>query len=207
LHTWNTWNCCGYALNEHVDDVGFVRELIRRLGDQYPIDRKRIYATGLSNGAMLAYRLGCELAGEIAAIAPVAGALNAEACAPSEPVSVIVFHGTADEHVLYEGGAGGKQFPGAKPRVDRSVAHGVSTWVRADACPPVPQTETIGTVTKQSYANCRNGTEVVLYTIAGQGHAWPGGIPGIRNGNVDLPTRDISATNLMVDFFLAHPKR
>jgi polyhydroxybutyrate depolymerase len=207
LRTWSTWNCCGYALNENVDDVAFIRELIRRLRDQYPIDRKRIYAAGLSNGAMLAHRLGCELADEIAAIAPVAGALNSETCAPSEPVSVIVFHGTADEHVLYEGGMGVKQFPGAKPRVDRPVSHAVSTWARVDGCAPVPQTETMGTVTKRAYASCRNGSEVVLYTIAGQGHAWPGGVPGIGNGNVDPPTREISATNLMVDFFLAHPKR
>ena len=207
LQTWNTWNCCGYAMNENIDDVGFIRELIRRLGDQYPIDPKRIYATGLSNGAMLAHRLGCELAGEIAAIAPVAGALNADACTPSEPVSVMIFHGSADEHVLYEGGAGGKQFPGAKPRTDRPVSHAVSTWARIDGCDETPRTETSGTVTKRAYDNCRNGTDVVLYSIAGQGHAWPGGVPGIRNGNVDVPTREISATHLMVDFFLGHPKR
>jgi len=207
LLTWNTWNCCGYAMNENVDDVGFVRELIHRLHDRYAIDRKRIYVTGLSNGAMLAHRLGCELADRIAAIAPVAGALNSDACAPSEPVSVIVFHGTDDEHVPYEGGAGGKQFPGAKPRTDRAVTHAVSTWARVDGCAPVPQRETKGHVTKDGYRDCRSGTEVVLYTIAGQGHAWPGGVPGIRNGNVDAPTREISATDLMVDFFLAHPKR
>ena len=207
LLTWNTWNCCGYAMNENVDDVGFVRALIHRLSGRYDIDRKRVYATGLSNGAMLSYRLGCELAEEIAAIAPVAGALNTPSCAPSEPVSVMIFHGTADEAVRYEGGIGSKRFPGAAPRADRSVAEAVATWVRIDACDPAPRTETRGAVTRQSYRDCRNGTEVVLYTIAGQGHAWPGGIPGIRNGNVDPPTLEISATDLMIDFFLAHPKR
>ncbi len=206
LLTWNAWNCCGYGVKTGVDDVGFVRALIQRLAHDYSVDRKRVYVTGLSNGAMLAYRLACELADEIAAIAPVAGALNTDACTPKQPVSVIAFHGRDDRYVRYDGGAGGGYIPGSVTRVDRSVVHAMSTWARIDGCAAAAPRESRGHVTRDGYRDCRNGTEVVVYTIAAQGHAWPGGTPGIRNGNVDAPTREISATDLMVDFFLAHPK-
>src|SRR5208282_2572641 len=101
LLTWNSGNCCGYALDNNVDDVGFIRALIDELVKTRSIDPKRVYATGMSNGGMMTYRLGCELSDKIAAIAPVAGALSVENCQPTNPVSVIIFHGTADEHVLY----------------------------------------------------------------------------------------------------------
>src|SRR4051812_5775513 len=74
--TWNAWRCCGLALERKVDDVAFVRALVDEVARRYPVDRKRVYATGFSNGGMLTYRLGCELGDVFAAIAPVAGALN-----------------------------------------------------------------------------------------------------------------------------------
>jgi len=207
LLTWNAWTCCGYAMNNNVDDVGFVRELIAALKRRYSIDDKRIYATGLSNGGMLSYRLACELSGQIAAIAPVAGALNTDSCAPKQPVSVLIFHGTEDQYVLYEGGVNKKRFPGSEPRADRSVAHAFATWSRLDKCHPQPPTQISEGVRKTACINGTGGTEVVLYTIEGQGHAWPGGQPGLRNGNVDPPTQQISATDTMIEFFLQHPKR
>ena len=85
LLTWNSGNCCGYALDHQVDDVGFLRALVERLLTQYPIDPKRVYATGISNGGMMSYRLACEASDLVAAIAPVAAALNTE-CKPVEPV-------------------------------------------------------------------------------------------------------------------------
>ncbi|MGH6612384.1 MAG: alpha/beta hydrolase family esterase, partial [Burkholderiaceae bacterium] len=86
LLTWNAWDCCGYAMQNEVDDVGFTRELIVALKSRYSIDANRIYATGLSNGGMMSYRLACELSDQIAAIAPVAGSLNTDSCTPREPV-------------------------------------------------------------------------------------------------------------------------
>lgn len=207
LLTWNTWNCCGYAMQHDVDDVGFVRELIATLKRRYAIDRKRIYATGLSNGAMMAHRIGCELSDQIAAIAPVAGALNADSCVPRAPVSVVIFHGTADEHVLFEGGRNRKHFPGAKPRVDRSVEHAFTTWAQINGCQPAPPIQHATNVAKTACIDGIDGAEVVLYAIEGQGHAWPGGRPGIRNGNVDPPSQQISATDVMIEFFLRHPKQ
>ena len=82
LLTWNAWNCCGYALKNGIDDVDFIRALIEGLQKRYAIDSKRMFATGLSNGAMMSYRLACELSDKIAAIAPVAGGMNTDTCRP-----------------------------------------------------------------------------------------------------------------------------
>lgn len=207
LLTWNAANCCGYAMQQNVDDVGFVRELIAVLKQQYAIDPRRVYATGLSNGGMMAYRLGCELSDQIAAIAPIAAALNTESCTPEQPVSAVIFHGTEDQYVLFNGGINNKRFPGARPRVDKSVHHAYTTWARITKCQPAPSMRLDTHVVKTACTNGTNGSEVVLYAIEGQGHAWPGGKPGVRNGNVDPPSPQLSATEVMIEFFLRHPKQ
>ena len=192
LLTWNGGNCCGYALDHQVDDVAFIRTLIDDLSARLPIDDRRVYATGMSNGGMMTYRLGCELADRIAAIAPVAGALNVESCSPAEPMSVVAFHGTADQHVLYEGGAPIVQVD-PHPRVDTSVAESVGFWVEHDGCRPIPTREQTGSLIHNTYRDCAAGVGVELYTIVGGGHAWPSG--------------EFSATDVMWEFFAAHPRR
>ncbi len=203
LLTWNAGNCCGYALDNNVDDVGFIRALIAQLQRDYPIDTRRVYATGMSNGGMMSYRLGCELSDHLAAIAPVAGALNVE-CKPSTPISVIAFHGTADQHVLFDGGAP-KIKADPHPREDQSVAYAMNFWAQHNRCEATPQREERGHVIHETYTNCANGVAVELYAITGEGHTWPGGQRGSALG--DVPTRDISATNVMWEFFKAHPKK
>ncbi len=203
LLTWNAGHCCGYAFEEKIDDVGFIRTLIEKLQSQFNVDPKRIYATGMSNGAMMTYRLGCELSDKIAAIAPVAGTLGTESCRPESPVSVIIFQGTADEHVLYEGGKPRKGF-GKPERVDKSVSYAVSLWARNNGCSPVPQRQEKGNIVQETYTGCREGKEVILHTIKGGGHAWPGGEKGRLQA--DEPTQEISATELIWDFFSRHPK-
>jgi polyhydroxybutyrate depolymerase len=202
LLTWNAGTCCGYALEHNIDDVGFIRTLLERLEQQVRIDPSRIYVTGISNGGMMTYRLACDLADTVAAIAPVAAALNEEDCSPSRPVSVIIFHGTADEHVPYNGGIGSKA---RDERVDKPVRYAVSFWVNRNRCSPNPVVEEFGSIRKETYGGGIDGTEVVLYTILGGGHAWPGGEKGYRWG--DEPTKEISATDLMWEFFASHPKR
>jgi polyhydroxybutyrate depolymerase len=204
LLTWNAGNCCGYALDSKTDDVGFIRDLIDGLDGRLPLDLARVYATGISNGAMMSYRLACELSAKLAAIAPVAGALNLENCQPVEPVSVIIFHGTADQHVLFEGGKPLKQLDQAHPRIDKPVSYAVDFWVKADGCDPEPAREASGNVVRQSWTGGKNGSEVALYAIRGGGHAWPGGDPGWAGG--DTPTREISATPIIWDFFKRHPR-
>ena len=206
LLTWNTWVCCGTAHQLHVDDVAFVRAMVQAITGEYLVDRKRIYATGMSNGGMMAYRLGCEAADLFAAIAPVAGALDTESCKPSAPVSAIIFHGEADKHVPYQGGKPTATIDRRHPRVDNPVSYAVDVFTRANGCALQPTRTKTGHVRHDVYSTCKNATAVELYSIEGQGHAWPGGQKGLRAGNVDPPTTEISATNLMWDFFKAHPK-
>jgi len=188
----------------NVDDIAFFRQLIDYLESNYRVDPKRIYATGLSNGAIMTYRLGVELWDKIAAIAPVSGALNYDKSLPEKPVSVIIFHGTADKYVPYDGGVG-KSSGGQ--RQDKSVAYAVDFWVKENGCNPVPVRTEQGSIIKDDYKAGKAGSEVILYTIKNGGHAWPGGISGIRYGNVDNPTQEICATDLIWDFFKKHPKQ
>jgi polyhydroxybutyrate depolymerase len=204
LLTWDAANCCSYAYEHHVDDVGFVAALLDELEREYAIDGRRIYVTGMSNGAMMTYRLGCQLADRIAAIAPVSGSLEDDPCVPAVPVPVIIFHGTDDQHVPYDGGYGPHQL---YRHYDTPVSHAVSFWVRRDGCDPTPHTTTSasGNIVTDTYSGGLGGSEVVLYTIRGGGHAWPGGMRGAYPG-ADEPTHEISASELMWDFFERHPK-
>ena len=202
LLTWNSGNCCGYAMKNNIDDVNFMRALIEKIENDYNADKKRIYFTGISNGAMMSYRIACELSDKIAAIAPVAEALNCP-CNSKHPVSVIIFHGTEDQHVPYNGGAGEKS---VEKRIDNSVSYAVNLWTKNNDCMPTPKREDFGNIIHDIYTGGQAGSAVELYTIKGQGHAWPGGKKGLRNGNADDPTQEISATDIMWEFFKSHPK-
>src|SRR3954470_2104389 len=85
------------------DDVGYVARLLDDLATVVPVDPKRVYATGMSNGGMMCYRLAAELSDRIAAIAPVAGTMIGPEIRAKRPVSVLHFHGTRDTFVSYEG--------------------------------------------------------------------------------------------------------
>jgi polyhydroxybutyrate depolymerase len=201
LLTWNGGTCCGYAQEKGVDDVGFVRAVITDVQTLATIDEKRIYATGLSNGGILSHRLACEAADIFAAVAPVAGTLNFVPCQPAQPISVIEFHGTEDQHILYDGGAG----PEALVDVGfASVSDSVEFWVSANACNPEPETRLLETTQHEVWTGCTDSTAVELYTIIGGGHAWPGGASGWPGA--DEPTQAISASQLIWEFFAAHPK-
>ncbi len=204
LLTWNAGNCCAYAYKERVDDVGFISALIDHISKEVNIDPRRVYVAGLSNGAKMAYRLACQLSDKIAAIAPVAGSMEEPDCVASSAVSVIAFHGTADKHVLYEGGAPEKSAD-RLPRVDNSVAKSVGYWVNNNQCNPLPAQSQTGSVRMDWYTGCMSGSEVILYSIIGGGHAWPGGTQ-VRSV-ADTPTTEIDATKEIVNFFLSHPKK
>ena len=201
LLTWNGGTCCGYAQEENIDDVGFVRAIVTDLRSLANIDPKRIYATGMSNGAILSQRLACEATDLFAAIAPVAGTLNFPSCSPTQPISVIEFHGTADEHVPYDGGYG----PKSLVNVDfASVQKSVGFWTQFDGCSPQSQTNSFDDIQHEVWTGCAGSTSVELYTILGGGHSWPGGAGGWPGS--DQPTQTISASQLIWEFFAAHPK-
>jgi len=206
--SWNAGHCCGEALAQNVDDVGFVRALIIELEDNLRVDPKKVYAAGISNGGAMVHRLGAELSDQLAAIAVVSGVLGGKATTdsplfiPPEPthaVSVIIFHGMADQLVPYEGGHG---VVATGDRIDLSVSDAVNFWVAADKCSMFAQIETSsgGQVVKEVHSGGDNGTEVVLYTIVNGGHAWPGAT------TADEPSRIVPATDLIWEFFAAHPK-
>ncbi len=205
LLTFNAGNCCGYALKHSADDVGFTAALIDTLAKRFSIDRNRVFATGISNGAGLSYRLACELSDRIAAIAPVATTMNGPQCHPKRPVSILHFHGMEDKNALFEGGVGPKSLSGANMR---SVPDTIGFWVKHNACSAMPAEEhRIGAAKKTTYGPCSEGTEVALWQLADGGHTWPGGqVSRVEEWyGVGKVNQDISASSLMWEFFKKHP--
>ena len=208
-YTWNGGNCCGPAMQNGVDDVGFIRALLDDLAQVVRVDPSRVYATGMSNGAVMAYRLASELSDRFAAIAPVAGPMGSEKCAPSRPVSVIHCHGTDDEYAPFVGGRGPKSIFGTN---FFSVEHSIRAWVKTNGCNDVPAVEDLpdrendGTsLTRKTFGGGTDGAEVVLVTIHGGGHTWPGRPP--RSKQLGRATKNLSANDLMWEFFVRHPMR
>jgi polyhydroxybutyrate depolymerase len=188
LLTWNAGpDCCGYARTHDVDDVGFAMAVLDDLARRTPVDSLRVYATGHSNGAMMAYRLAAERAERIAAIAVVAGAMDvpAEAFHPSRAVPVLDIHSVDDPRALYGGGMG-PPFPGTRQRVHHQpVMAGLGRWIERDGCPPQPRiaqtregasgTADAGqTATLLVWDPCTSGAKVEHWKLTGVGHAWPG---------------------------------
>jgi polyhydroxybutyrate depolymerase len=195
-------------------DVAFIDALIHKLESDYRIDSRRVYATGISNGAFFSFRLACDLGDEIAAIAPVSGSLPVgfhDAC-KNEPVSVMMINGTDDHLVLYNGGRVGGPFVAQGDSIP--VAQTFSIWAKSDGCAQTPRTAKVpdadpndGTTTAiQVFDGCRNGTSVQLYTVTGGGHTWPGGPQYLPPAIVGLVSRDFDASEAMWQFFAAHPR-
>ena len=209
LLTWNAGGCCGYAQDEAVDDVGFVRALIVDLSTVTPIDRSRIYATGLSNGAMMSYRLGAEAGDLIAAIAPVAGAMTLDSFAPARPLPILHIHSVDDPRALYDGGIG-PPFPLTNRRVEHKPVESVlAQWATFDGCPSEPAEAgrlegppgTDQTATLWVYSPCSDGVEVALWKLTGVGHVWPGGTPDYLTRILGPSTSIIDANREMWAFF------
>jgi polyhydroxybutyrate depolymerase len=201
---WRTWNaglCCGPARRLRVDDVSFVRAMIDRFESDIPIEKNRIFATGISNGGMMAYRLGLELSDKLAAVVSIEGCMFDSGTNPLLPVSVLAIHGTKDKIIRYEGGTG--SMFGYKVK-SQSVAETVDFWVSHDNCKHLPIHEEAGSVSKDLYTGGTDGTEVCLYTLKGAGHAWPGGRRCIFLG--DHPSQEFSDTDAICSFCLSHPK-
>ena len=198
---WNAGGCCGTPQARGVDDVKFVRTLVGDLSRRYRIDAARVYATGMSNGAMMSYRLACEAADVFAGVAPVAGTLFTT-CRPSRPVSLLHIHGLADQNVPFEGGVGPKAAQRNPPSYP-PVRSGVLAWATTDGC-GTSTTTTARLVTTERWATCRAPTAVELITIADGGHSWPGGQR--LSVILDPPSQALDATSVIWSFFAAHPR-
>jgi polyhydroxybutyrate depolymerase len=202
------WDAGGVR-SQPSDDVGFVAKLLDDLATVVNVNPARVYATGMSNGAMMCYRLASELSDRIAAIAAVSGTMATETCHPKRPVPVMHFHGTADAIVLF----GGPDARTPKDLFFKSVADSIQTWASVNGCPDPPtvaqvpdQVDDGTSVAKTSYGPGKDGSEVILYVIEGGGHTWPG-----RASSLPLPlpllgksTLEISANDLIWEFFQRH---
>ena len=182
-----------------MEDVTFISDLIDEMERQYNIDLARIYANGLSNGGGMSFLLGCKLSDRIAAIGVVAGAysLPLDDCNPSRFVPMIAFHGTDDPIVNYHGQPGRE---GGTPLPD------IPEWMAALAVKHncISDSRELladGNVSGVNYSGCSDGADVVLYTVEGGGHTWPGGYP-LPEWLTGLTFQDIDATQMMWDFFM-----
>jgi polyhydroxybutyrate depolymerase len=206
------------AHRENIDDVGFISALIDTMITDYNIDPKRVYVTGISNGAIMAYRLGCQLADKITAIAPVDGNIPYmlyNECSPSGPVSVLAINNTNDPLVPFQGGeiytSSHKLKLGKVLSTDKSIG----LWVTRNKCSITPlvteepdRDPKDGTrVIKKEYLNGIDGTEVILYAVDGGGHTWPGGIQYKPAGVIGKTCRDINACEVIWSFFKKHARQ
>lgn len=214
---WNDGrNINDTAHQENIDDVGFLSALIDNLTEEFNADPQRVFFTGISNGAMMSYRLAFDIPEKIAAIAPVAGAIPIDILPENTsgiPVSLCVISGTEDPLVPWEGGKVGTKY---NPRgTVISVPDSVEFWVERNNCDKTPDSEWLPNnnildlcrVQRDIYKNGDNGTGVVLYKIVRGGHTWPGGnqyYPKIIIGRTCL---DIDANVVIWDFFSCHPKQ
>ncbi len=202
--TWNAGHCCGYAMKNRVDDVGFISALIDKLIQDYAVDPKRIYATGMSNGGLMTHRLGIELSNRLAAIAPVVATLFGDEKKPAHPVSAIMLNGMLDESVPYQGGPPNGRFARTwdgtptQPALAQAVF-----WANTNGCSNLSDKNDQGQIILWQY-QCPMNQTVQLYLIKDNGHAWPGGRPGGRRG--DIPSTSLNGTDVIWEFFKRHTK-
>jgi len=185
-------------------DVRFISELIDTLEARYNIDPGMIYANGLSNGGGMSFALSCTLSDRIAAVGMVGAALLVPFtwCTDQRPVPMIAFHGTADAAAPYNGG-----FSWVAPERFQGVRAFTASWARRNRCGTHPVDSVVATdVTRLEYTQCAADAAVVLYTIKGGGHTWPGGQP-LPEWFVGRTSNSIDASSLMWAFFRAHRLR
>lgn len=166
--TWNAGRCCGPAVKRKIDDVGYLSQLIDDLVANYHVDPAKVYVTGFSNGAMMAYRLACEIPNKIAAIVPISGTLAVEHCASANSVAVLHIHGETDQNVPVAGGEGSRSVAGVKHRSVKGTFDLLLANRKCDA----PEIEQLSNVLKNSY-RCSNGADMQLLMVRDSGHVWP----------------------------------
>jgi polyhydroxybutyrate depolymerase len=170
--TWNEGAGHTPAERAHVDDVAFTRAVLHQIESRHRVDRSRIAATGLSNGALLTEFLGCRLAADLTLIAPVEGELPvsvSSGCRPQRPISVFEVHGTADHTIPYTGGP----FAGVGGGTTVLSAHAsAARWASLDGCGSRPRGSSSGVSVLAAYSGCRGGVSVTLDSITGGGHVW-----------------------------------
>jgi polyhydroxybutyrate depolymerase len=180
---FNALICCGTT-----DDVAFLRALTQHLVSTGRADPDRVYLTGISNGADMSFRAAVEATGLFAAIGVVSGGYigpltTPAGYVPTEPVSVITVIGSEDRYFT-------------------DFRTGIATWQQRLRCTPATAAPPAPTVTR-TRARCADGSDVEVYVVKGMGHVWP----GARSGQLAAPDAPLVATDVVWDFFAAHPRR
>lgn len=214
LQHWNAGHCCGKAAKDNWDDVGFVAAAIEDLCARVKIDRSRIYMVGFSNGGMLVYRFAAEKGNLLAAAAPMAASIGGKPSEdvpewripePQQPVSLIIFHGLADDDIPYAGGLSRHR---KGTRTYWSVNRSVEFWISQNDCQTAAADTYLnqGNVIVKSWIDCKGDAKVTLYLIKGWGHFWPGKYftTGLTNNN---PIKDFDAAEIIWNFFKSHRRQ
>ncbi|MBI4019835.1 MAG: hypothetical protein HY367_00770 [Candidatus Aenigmarchaeota archaeon] len=192
-----------YASERDIDDIGFLSKMIGDAKSRFNADGNRIYATGISQGGMMSYRLACELSDKIAAVAPVASPAVPMDCSPSRPVPVMHIHGTADPCAPFNGGSGGCL--GTEKDSFQSAQEMVNVWLSIDNCLPESSvTYQKGDATCMTYSQCKEGAEVAFCAVEGMGHVWPAGNQYLPASIIGPVSHDISFEQIW-EFFAEHP--
>ncbi|EEW25973.1 alpha/beta hydrolase family esterase [Rhodobacter ferrooxidans] len=204
LRTWNVGYCCAYAAAARIDDIGFLDRVIADAASRYGINPRRVYLTGMSNGAMMAQTYAAKRPDAVRAVASVAGTMDVAHIRPQGPVPLLHIHGSADSHVPFAGGFG----PDSKVEtIFAAVDDVLAAFRRAQAGRLLAATDTIdpapdGMSVSRTQWRDRNGVaQVVLLKVIGGGHHWPGGKRSDRRG----ATQDIDAATEALRFFAQHP--
>lgn len=199
--TWNAGACCGGARRKDIDDVGFLAALIEHLGATLPVSRERVFVTGHSNGAMMAFRFACERSDMVAAAAPVAGSLEVPVCAPATGVDLLAIHGDSDRNHPIEGGDGTRSISGVSYV---SMEESMRRWTAGFDCMGAPSTASDGALTTTTWSGCAGETTASLVVIAGADHPWPGGVmPSRTTALQGVPSQELDATRAVWEFFAA----
>ena len=201
--SWNAGGCCGPAMKQDVDDVGFIEAVIAEVSSVLEVDPQRTFATGMSNGGIMAYRLACET-DLFAAIAPVSGTMLVDCDAP-RPVSVMHIHGALDESVPPDGSPGG----GTQNIDGPPLSDVIGYWLQRDGCGETVTGEWGDPlVTAVDATDCSDHTAVVYLEVQDAGHQWPGASSSDIRDELggDPPSQRLDATAEIAAFFGARPR-
>lgn len=191
--SWNAGPCCGVAAADNVDDVDFIRTVIRYLQAGGDIDTGRALVTGHGDGGMLAYRLACQLSDRVGSIVASGSTMVTPACTPARPVGVLQLQSELDTVVPHLGGAG----TGPSSIVFPAQQDTLARWAQLDACGAASSEPGTSGYAHTAWADCAFGSSLEYYLTADGGHAWPGAEPG---GPGDPPSTVIDATALLIEF-------
>jgi polyhydroxybutyrate depolymerase len=197
-----------------IDDIKFLSELIRKLTRDYKIDASRVFVTGMSNGGFMTQRIGCDLSSQVAAVGSVGatmGEITASHCDPERPISVMLIQGAQDPLVPIQGGPMG---PNGSRGMILSLQETAKKWTDFDVCSSKPEVSTVAdkagdgtTIRREAFRGCKGGAEVIVYTVEGGGHSWPGGKPPAPESLIGKTSHNMDASEVLWEFFSKHALR